>query len=49
MFFNQVQNAIYFQDSMGKVAKDPYKVVMNPSKLPVTLLQERSKYAAISS
>jgi len=36
-----------FQDSMGKVAKDPYKVVMNPSKLPVTLLQERSKYARV--
>jgi len=36
-----------FQDSMGKVAKDPYKVVMNPSKLPITLLQERSKYARV--
>merc|ERR550534_1478335 len=27
--------------------KDPYKVVMNPTKLPVTLLQEKAKYARV--
>ena len=32
---------------MGKVAKDPYKVVMNPTKLPITLLQEKAKYARV--
>ena len=32
---------------MGAVAKDPYKVVMNPTKLPVTLLQEKAKYARV--
>jgi len=36
-----------FQESMGAVAKDPYKVVMNPTKLPVTLLQEKAKYARV--
>jgi len=36
-----------FQDSMGAVAKDPYKVVMNPTKLPITLLQEKAKYARV--
>jgi len=36
-----------FQASMGEVAKDPYKVVMNPTKLPVTLLQEKAKYARV--
>jgi len=36
-----------FQASMGAVKADPYKVVMNPSKLPVTLLQEKAKYARV--
>jgi len=36
-----------FQTSMGAVKADPYKVVMNPSKLPVTLLQEKAKYARV--
>jgi len=36
-----------FQSSMGAVVADPYKVVMNPSKLPVTLLQEKAKYARV--
>merc|ERR1719219_2844885 len=36
-----------FQSEMGKAVKDPYKVVMNPTKLPVTLLQERAKYARV--
>merc|ERR550519_2700872 len=34
-----------FQSEMGKAMKDPYKVIMNPTKLPVTLLQEKAKYA----
>merc|ERR1719216_781647 len=36
-----------FQASMGEAMKDPYKVVMNPTKLPVTLLQEKAKYARV--
>jgi len=36
-----------FQSAMGEVKKDPYKVVMNPTKLPVTLLQEKAKYARV--
>ena len=32
---------------MGAVAKDPYKVVMNPTKLPITLLQEKAKYTRV--
>jgi nuclear GTP-binding protein len=36
-----------FQASMGDVIKDPYKVVMNPTKLPITLLQEKAKYARV--
>jgi len=42
------QNALQkFQDEMGKVKKDPYQVVLNPTKLPITLLQERAKYARV--
>jgi len=33
-----------FQSEMGNVAKDPFKVVMRKSHLPVTLLQEKAKY-----
>ncbi|GAV03067.1 hypothetical protein RvY_13549 [Ramazzottius varieornatus] len=33
-----------FQDELGKAVKDPYRVVMRPTKLPVTLLNERAKY-----
>jgi len=36
-----------FQSEMGKALKDPYKVIMNPTKLPVTLLQEKAKYARV--
>jgi len=36
-----------FQEEMGNIKKDPYKVVMNPTKLPITLLQERAKYARV--
>ncbi|CEF66406.1 Nuclear GTP binding protein [Strongyloides ratti] len=32
-----------FQANMGKVIKDPFQVVMKQTKLPVTLLQEKSK------
>jgi len=42
------QNALQkFQESMGNVKKDPYQVVLNPSKLPITLLQETSKHARV--
>lgn len=34
-----------FQAEMGNVAKDPFKVVMRKSHLPVTLLQEKAKFA----
>ncbi|XP_068426239.1 nucleolar GTP-binding protein 2 [Clinocottus analis] len=32
-----------FQDEMGAVQKDPYRVVMRPSKLPMSLLHDRVK------
>ncbi|XP_075051524.1 nucleolar GTP-binding protein 2 [Mixophyes fleayi] len=32
-----------FQDEMGAVMKDPYKVVMKQSKLPMSLLYDRTK------
>uniref|UniRef100_A0A8C5LWN5 Nucleolar GTP-binding protein 2 n=1 Tax=Leptobrachium leishanense TaxID=445787 RepID=A0A8C5LWN5_9ANUR len=32
-----------FQEEMGAVMKDPYKVVMKQSKLPMSLLHDRSK------
>ena len=32
-----------FQDEMGKVMKDPYKVVMRQTKLPISLLNEKAK------
>lgn len=32
-----------FQDEIGKALKDPYQVIMKPSQLPVTLLNEASK------
>ncbi|TNN89084.1 Nucleolar GTP-binding protein 2 [Liparis tanakae] len=32
-----------FQDEMGAVQKDPYRVVMRPSKLPMSLLHDRIK------
>ncbi|MBN3297683.1 NOG2 protein, partial [Amia calva] len=32
-----------FQDEMDKVRKDPYRVVMRKSKLPMSLLQDRVK------
>lgn len=39
------QNALQkFQDEMGKAMKDPYQVIMKPTGLPITLLNERAKY-----
>ena len=32
-----------FQEEMGKIRKDPYKVVMKQTKLPITLLNETAK------
>ncbi|KAK9511428.1 hypothetical protein O3M35_000088 [Rhynocoris fuscipes] len=38
------QNALQkFQDEIGKSLKNPYDVIMKPSRLPVTLLNESSK------
>ncbi|XP_064536716.1 uncharacterized protein Ns2 [Drosophila montana] len=36
-----------FQDEIGKAVKDPYQVIMKPSQLPVTLLNEASKYQRV--
>jgi len=36
-----------FQDEMGKVMKDPYKVVMRATNLPISLLNETSKNARV--
>lgn len=42
------QNALQtFQVEMGKVMKDPYKVVMKRSKLPLSLLDDRRKNARV--
>ncbi|KAJ8306139.1 hypothetical protein KUTeg_016684 [Tegillarca granosa] len=42
------QNALQtFQEEMSKVKNDPYKVVMQQTKLPVTLLNERAKHARV--
>ncbi|ALC41050.1 ns2 [Drosophila busckii] len=42
------QNALQkFQDEIGKAVKDPYQVIMKPSQLPVTLLNEASKYQRV--
>lgn len=36
-----------FQDEMGKVMKDPYQVVMKPTNLPITLLNDGAKFARV--
>ncbi|XP_043646134.1 nucleolar GTP-binding protein 2 [Drosophila teissieri] len=36
-----------FQDEIGKAVKDPYQVIMKPSQLPVTLLNEAAKYKRV--
>ena len=42
------QNSLQkFQEEMGQVKNDPYKVVMRQSKLPVSLLQEKRKQARV--
>jgi len=42
------QNALQnFQEEMGKVLKDPYKVVMKQTKLPITLLNETAKHSRV--
>lgn len=42
------QNALQsFQDEMGKVLNDPYKVVMRQSKLPLSLLNDRAQSARV--
>ncbi|XP_058804576.1 uncharacterized protein LOC131671837 [Phymastichus coffea] len=42
------QNALQkFQKELGAVKKDPYQVIMKPTTLPVTLLQEKAKHAKV--
>lgn len=42
------QNALQtFQDEMKKVKKDPYKVIMRKTKLPISLLNETAKTARV--
>ncbi|XP_032238496.2 nucleolar GTP-binding protein 2 [Nematostella vectensis] len=42
------QNALQtFQEEMGKVMKDPYKVVMRKTKLPLSLLDERAQSSRV--
>lgn len=36
-----------FQEELGKAIKDPYQVVMRQTKLPVSLLNEASKFARV--
>ena len=36
-----------FQEELGKTIRDPYKVVMRQTRLPVTLLNERAKYQRV--
>lgn len=36
-----------FQEEMGKVMKDPYQVIMKPTNLPITLLNESAKYKRV--
>ena len=37
-----------FQEEMGKVMKDPYKVVMKQTKLPISLLNESAKVSMVT-
>ncbi|XP_046850071.1 nucleolar GTP-binding protein 2-like, partial [Xenia sp. Carnegie-2017] len=42
------QNALQtFQVEMGKILKDPYKVIMKQSKMPLSLLHDRAKTARV--
>lgn len=42
------QNALQkFQNELGTALKDPYKVVMKPTQLPITLLQQKAANARV--
>ncbi|KOC69337.1 Nucleolar GTP-binding protein 2 [Habropoda laboriosa] len=42
------QNALQkFQDELGKAMKDPYNVIMKPTQLPVTLLNQKAANARV--
>jgi len=42
------QNALQkFQEELGKSIKNPYDIVMKSTKLPITLLNEKGKYARV--
>lgn len=42
------QNALQkFQEELGAAVKDPYTVIMKPTKLPVTLLNEVAKHQRV--
>lgn len=42
------QNALQkFQEELGVAVKNPYQVVMKPTKLPITLLNEKAKHARV--
>lgn len=37
-----------FQDEMNKVKNDPYKLIMKPTNLPTTILNEKAKVCKFS-
>lgn len=42
------QNALQkFQEELGKVMKNPYDIVMKPTNLPITLLNEKAKNSRV--
>ncbi|XP_067000782.1 uncharacterized protein Ns2 [Anabrus simplex] len=42
------QNALQkFQEQLGAAVKNPYQVVMKPTKLPITLLNEKAKHERV--
>ncbi|XP_014368983.2 nucleolar GTP-binding protein 2 [Papilio machaon] len=42
------QNALQkFQEEFGAAVKNPYKVIMKPTNLPITLLNEKAKHARV--
>ncbi|KAG5316647.1 NOG2 protein, partial [Pseudoatta argentina] len=42
------QNALQkFQNELGTAMKDPYKIVMKPTQLPITLLQQKAANARV--
>lgn len=42
------QNALQkFQEELGAAVKNPYQVIMKPTKLPITLLNETAKHARV--